>query len=175
MKTLGNHSYLVVEGINDGFFEKNSTINYTEIVEKNKKFLYFAHNFVPTTYNSIPCIGIETRCINPSQFVYETRTKIWMVAAKKVQNMLTNIENEKPSSGDVNRFGKDSLVPKIPVVNKLFKDKPDGDSCFTWISRHLETIDVKIDKSSVGCIATVPKLFTEPKSFYDSKSITQQF
>lgn len=145
----GNHSEIIVEGINDGYFGKGSPqIGEAEIPKIGESFIYKAHNFVGQ-------MGLETGILSSKDLKFETRTEIWMRSSEKVKALLSAIEQQKGHPSSFSRLGRDSV----------FSDK-DADNCFTWIRENLKTLDIDIGKSLLGKLATIPKMFTRPKDYY---------
>jgi heme/copper-type cytochrome/quinol oxidase subunit 2 len=129
----GNHAEIVVEGINDGYYdEKSPLIGNAKSIAIGEKFIHLAHLLPP----------IESGIISPDDLLFETRTEIWMRTSDKVKTMLENITFEKKLPRDqrvnFNLAGKDAYAHKIFDEN--------GDNCFTWARGHLKTIRIDLKK-----------------------------
>ena len=126
--SLGNHAEIIVEGINDGFYNENSpVIGSAKPVVFEEKFLHFA-DFPP----------IQSGLLSPDDLEFETRSEIWMITSGKVKEMLLNIEREKSlPKGQRHEFNK--------WGENAFRG-PKGHNCFTWAKSHLKTL--KIDLGS---------------------------
>lgn len=157
--SYGNHAEIYIEGINEGFYNKESIlIRNANPVGIGEKFLHLAH-YLPV---------IESGLFSPDNFKYEKRTEVWMVTSDKVKVMLQNIEAEKTfpkgQRHDYNMLGEGSYIGK------------KGHNCFTWARYHLKTIGIdlkgkEMPPSLAGLVAGLITDYTKKPTKYTETPI----
>lgn len=148
----GQHTELIVEGINDGFFPEVK--DNIDIPKKGEHFLYLLHL---RGANSIQC-----KLLNPATFTYKERTQVFLFPSEKVKKMInaTIEESEKPIK--FNPFGCDSI----------FSGR--AHNCFTWARDKFRKMGVELGWVAFGFIATEPKSFTHPNEYYEKNPVLQK-
>lgn len=173
-----NHAQIVVEGINDGFYNSESTrSSHTKEVSIGEKFIHIS-DFNPP---------VRSRLFSPEKFSFATRTEIWLKTSSDVQKMLKAIQKEQESNVAFNIKGIDSFLPTLPLeqvgsvskcVEKLKEDRllfgNQGHNCFTWARDKLKIIDVELGKSVIGFVITLPMTYTKLQEEYLNE-IPRQF
>ena len=121
-----NHAQIVVEGLNDGYFTTESSVFKTmKPILTGEKFVYLSDLKPPVRSGLLP----------PNNLLFATRTEIWMRDCNEVKEMMEAIQKEKnlPKGYlNFNSTGRESLLHKVPLINKLERCKNAGDNCFTW-------------------------------------------
>lgn len=159
-KHFGSHAQIIVEGLNDGYYD----VETTRLVEMNtiglgEKFIHISEFNPPVRSGLLPS----------DKFEFGTRTEIWMRPSHKVKEMLKDIEYEKPfPKGRLgfNLSGINSLLYKVPIPNNKFISKESGHNCFTWARDKLQMLDIDLGSSTAGAIITIPRTYTKPKEEY---------
>lgn len=164
---FGNHAQIIIEGINDGFFDQNSArIKAAKEIEIGEKFIHLA-DFSPK---------IEYGLLSPDDLKYETRTETWMRSSDQVKKMLEAIEETKYRPKDklhpFNFFGIHSKFYKFNLYKFNFSGKI-GDNCFTFLREKLKMIDIDIGESYVDLIAAMVKNYTRNKKEYEMLPIQE--
>lgn len=139
----GQHTELIVEGINDGFFPEEKE-NYPK---KGSHFLFLLHL---TGANSI-----KFKILNPATFTYKERTQVFLFPSQKVKTMINTTIKESDDPIKFNPLGCDSI----------FSGR--AHNCFTWARDKLRKMGVELGWVAFGFIATEPKSFTHPNEYYE--------
>lgn len=158
---FGNHAQIIIEGINDGFYNQDSArIGEAKEVEIGEKFIHLA-DFSPK---------IDYGLLSSDKLTYETRTETWMRSSEQVKKMLEAIEEKKYlSKGKRNPFnfgGKRSKLYKFNPEKFNFSGKV-GDNCFSFLREKLQMIDIDLGESYLDLIATIAKNYTRYKEEYN--------
>lgn len=173
-----NHAQIVVEGINDGFYNSESArSSHAKEVSIGEKFIHISDCHPP----------VRSRLFSPERFSFATRTEIWLKTSSDVQKMLKAIQKEQGENMAFNIKGIDSLLPKLPLeqlgslserIKKLKKNQMlfgnQGHNCFTWARDKLKIIDIELGKSAIGFVITLPMTYTKLQEEYFNE-IPRQF
>lgn len=155
-----NHAQIVVEGLNDGYFTLESSVFKTmKPILTGEKFVYLSDLKPPVRSGLLP----------PNNLLFATRTEIWMRDSNKVKEMMEAIQKEKnlPKGYlNFNSTGRESLLHKVPLINKLKRCKNAGDNCFTWARDKLQIVDINLGVSATGFVVTIPRTYTKVKEAY---------
>lgn len=157
-----SHAALVIEGINDGFFNREACLSIGAEIEVGEKFIYLAEFNPP----------VEAYFLSPSQLKYEKRTEIWMKTSDKVQEIIQDIGKEvlKENPRRFNIRGKNAFLPNITYTKKkwvAFFELP-GDNCYTFTKDHTKKLDIDPGSSPADFIAAIARIYTKhPESYKD--------
>ena len=162
-----SHAAIVIEGINDGFFNREACLSTSTEIEIGEKFIYLAEFNPP----------VEAHLLSLSQLEYEKRTEIWMRTSDKVQEIIRDIGREvsKETSRRFNIRGKNALLPNITYTKKklvAFFELP-GDNCYTFTKDHVKKLDVDPGSSSADFIAAIARLYTKDPASYKAFPVQQ--
>lgn len=168
--TSGNHAEIIVEGINDGFYDQEAPrIGAAQKVGIGEKFIHLA-DYAPR---------IQSGLLSPDDLKYETRSEIWMVPSNKVQKMLEAIEKEKYLPADQRRpfniWGIGSKIYKYSPkwTNPFSCSGKSGDNCFTWARDQLKMIDIDLGEGYMDYITAMAKNYTRNKEEYKTIPIQE--
>lgn len=146
----GQHTELIVEGINDGFFPEEKE-NHPK---KGESFLYLLHLTGPNS--------IKFKLLDPAIFTYKERTQVFLFPSKKVKKMINDTIDESEKPIKFNALGCDSI----------FSGR--AHSCFTWARDKLRKMGLELGWVAFGFIATEPKSFTHPNEYYEKNPVLQK-
>ncbi len=112
---------------------------------------------------------IESGIISPSALRYETRSEIWMISSKKVQEMLSHIEAEKTMvEGERFEFSK------LGCGYFGFR----AHNCFTWAQYHLRHLGIEFEEKNrntiAGFVAYAAKDYTQDLKYYEDIEPSQR-
>lgn len=166
MGSEGNHARIIIEGINDGFYnEETPRIGIAKKVDIGEKFIHLA-DYSPQ---------IQSGLLSPDALEYETRTEIWMRSSDKVKKMLEAITKEQyfPSyRRPFNFYGKTSKIYKLIWDKKwnIFSGKT-GDNCFSWARDKLKMVDIDLEEGYLDLVVAMAKNYTRSKEEYKTLPI----
>ncbi|MGL5264226.1 MAG: hypothetical protein ACRDAI_06625 [Candidatus Rhabdochlamydia sp.] len=157
-----SHAAIVIEGINDGFFNREAYLSIGAEIEIGEKFIYLAEFNPP----------VEAYLLFPSQLKYEKRTEIWMKTSDKVQEIIRDIGKEvlKENPRWFNIRGKNAFLPNITYTKKkwlAFFELP-GDNCYTFTKDHTKKLDIDPGSSPADFIAAIARIYTKHPESYKS-------
>lgn len=160
-----SHAAIIVEGINEGFFNREACLSMGTEIEIGGKFIYLA-DFSPP---------VRACLLSPSELKYLKRTEIWMRTSDKVQEMIRNIGAEllRKNRRWFNIRGKNAIFPNITHTKKkfiTFSAEP-GDNCYTFNRDHLKTLDIDPGASFIDFIAAMARFYTKNPESYKSLPI----
>lgn len=101
---------------------------------------------------------IKTIDLTYQDLEYDKRTKIWMISAQKISDMMKIVELETENLPKFSKYGSESILKK-------------GHSCFTWAREKLSLVDVYLGKSIWGWIFTNPKDYTKIEKYHKKFNI----
>ncbi|KAG6559957.1 hypothetical protein RHABOEDO_000205 [Candidatus Rhabdochlamydia oedothoracis] len=162
-----SHAAIVIEGINDGFFNREACLSTSTEIDVGEKFIYLAEFNPP----------VEAHLLSLSQLEYEKRTEIWMRTSDKVQEIIRDIGKEvlKETPRQFNIRGKNALLPNITYTKKkwvAFFELP-GDNCYTFTKDHAKKLDIDPGSSSADFIAAIARLYTKDPASYKAFPVQQ--
>ena len=165
----GNHARIIIEGINDGFYDEEAPqIGTAKKVEIGEKFIHLA-DYSPQ---------IQSGLFSPDALEYETRTEIWMRSSDKVKKMLEAIKKEQYFPAyrrPFNFYGKNSKFYQFKPLDKewrIFSGKV-GDNCFTWARDKLKMINIDLGEGYTDLVVAMAKNYTRDKEEYKTLPIQE--
>ncbi|VHO03601.1 hypothetical protein [Candidatus Rhabdochlamydia sp. T3358] len=165
----GNHARIIIEGINDGFYDEEAPqIGTAKKVEIGEKFIHLA-DYSPQ---------IQSGLFSPDALEYETRTEIWMRSSDKVKKMLEAIKKEQYFPAyrrPFNFYGKNSKFYQFTPWGKkwrIFSGKV-GDNCFTWARDKLKMINIDLGEGYTDLVVAMAKNYTRDKEEYKTLPIQE--
>jgi hypothetical protein len=165
----GNHAKIVIEGINDGFYDEEAPrIGVARKVGIGEKFIHLA-DYSPQ---------IQSGLLSPDDLEYETRTEIWMRPSNKIKKMLEDIKKEQyfpTCRRPFNFYGKASKFYTFTPWDKKWRifSGETGDNCFTWARDKLNTIDIDLGKGYLDFVVAMAKNYTRDKQEYKTIPIQE--
>jgi len=160
-----SHAAIIVEGINEGFFNREACLSIGTEIEIGEKFIYLA-DFNPP---------VQACLISLNELKYLKRTEIWMRTSDKVQEMIRNIGEEllRKNRRWFNIRGRNALFPNVTTTEDkwvTFSAEP-GDNCYTFNRDHLKTLDIDPGSSYIDFIAAMARFYTKDPESYKSLPI----
>lgn len=167
--STGDHTKIIVEGINDGFYSRETPrIKNEETSDIGEKFTYMGELNPPITTKLF---------LSSKELLYDTRTELWMRTSDKVKKMLEAIEEEKLLNPPTfNFWGIHSVFYRVrPRDNLPFFDLSGqiGNNCFTWARNKLEMLDIDLGRSFIDYAAAKAGNYTRKKEEYKNLPIQQ--
>lgn len=145
--STGDHTQIIVEGINNGFYDaKSRRIGMEKPIAIGEKFIHLAH-YQPR---------IESVLFPSEKLTFTKRTEIWMKSSEKIIPMFQQIEKEMALQEE--RLAQDKDLP-IALFGCDSLISGGSHSCFTWAREKIHMLGIDLGESKIGFIATIPRTY----------------